>query len=145
MKTLKNLDTQGFNSILDFKQEHLNLIHEAPDCSECVYCMIYRGDGKNIFKKKLEHRAYCSYSWHAEKVPLSLEKPTIYNDLWLPYRDKITYKLTIQGLKLQLYIPHCVIVKKSKACMVKLVNLPESEWKRNKKPFIQTVDQRIEG
>ena len=142
--TPEQLPTAGYNSILDFRlDDAIQIVHSFPDCNECKFALVYKGDGRNVFKNNFEYRCYCTCESVPVKVPLTLDRPNTWGDLWLPWD---IWKPSLEKMgneKIYLYIPACVLAKKMRRCRVKMMHLPPSEWKGNKKAVIGTIDESL--
>ena len=140
----KQLPTLKYNSILDFKlDDAVKIIHTYPDCNECMYCLVYKGDGRNVFKNHFEYRCYCKYEAAPIRVPINLERPLTFSDLWMPWDIWKPSLGQMHNEKAFLYIPYCGLVKEMRRCTVKLLSLPMNKWKLRKKKVIGTVDESL--
>ena len=102
----KQLPTAGYNSILDFKlDDAVQIVHSFPDCNECKFALTYKGDGRNVFKNNFVYRAYCIANRVPIRIPLLLDKPISFSDLWLPWRQWDPSVGKMQNEKIFLYIP----------------------------------------
>jgi len=140
----KQLPTAGKSSILDFKlDDTIRIVHSFPDCNECKFALVYKGDGRNVFKNNFAYRCYCSCESIPIKVPFTLDRPTTFSDLWLPWDIWKPSLEKIGNEKIYLYIPACVLAKTMRRCRVKMMHLSPSQWKGNKKTVIRTIDESL--
>lgn len=138
------LPSMGKNSIIDYQKSYaIKIVHNFPDCNNCLYAQIYKGDGTNIYKHQLIYRIYCTSNRAPIQVPKTLEKPIPFNDLWLPYKDWIPSLNFPVNYKYHIYIASCILTKEMKRCVVLQSSLPESKWKGMRKLLINTKDNSI--
>lgn len=140
----KQLPTLGRNTVIDYKKEYANkIIHSCPDCNDCIFAKVYTGDGKNIYKNEICYRIYCTQNRVPIQVPKTLENPTPYTDLWMPFTD---WKLSLSfptKYKYHIYIASCITTKEMSRCVVLQSSLPEEKWKGTRKMLINTKDESI--